>query len=498
MILSTAGSAKVITGINVAGYLTAESGVAEAARGYVKALQAAGFEVALNNFEIGLSSRKDDCSMTAFTQANPFPINLICVNADQIPAFISHFGTKYFQNKYNIAVWWWELPDFPPETADSFQWMDEIWVGSSFIQRSISRFSPVPVVVIPPVVEISPRAKTYNRSQFGLPENQFLFLYMFDFLSGFERKNPLALARAFKKSFGERKDVHLVLKTINAGDSPNQNLLTEILQGCNFSIFNDYLSGDETVGLINACDAYVSLHRSEGLGIPIVQAMMLGKPVIATGWSSTQDYMTPTNSFPLAYRLRINDRVDGPYQVGDIWADADEDQAAELMRLVVDDEHECRSRGERAESEVSLLYSPQFVASLISERLQSINSFHLHQTTAEDPVGSKPTEEHGMGPHLLDDHLRRQLQIIRNGSDPIASSPKSVIRKIIMPLVERAGYLNSIYSQLLERLFREAALDRARTNIVEQRMRRLLADSDARIRRLEQELDKLRNGRSSS
>ncbi|HEY9718561.1 MAG TPA: glycosyltransferase family 4 protein, partial [Trichormus sp.] len=405
-----------LDGVNVAGYLTAESGVGEAARGYVRALRQAGIPVALNNFDVAVGSRKADRSFSQFAQNNPYPINLICVNADQLPAFVQKVGPGYFQGKHNIGVWWWELPDFPQENWSSFRWLDEIWVGSSFIQQSLSRYSPIPIVRIPPAVSIDSSVQAAlsqpqesRRRALGLPDHEFLFLFMFDFFSGFERKNPLATIRAFKQAFQPSEPVRLVMKCINSQKSADKlQQLQAAIGDARVTILDCYLSGEETTGLIAACDAYVSMHRSEGLGLPLVEAMLLQKPVIATGWSGNADFMNVSNSYPLPYKLVVNNADVGPYRTGELWAEPDEAAAAQAMRQVycTSDEAETRLKMRQASVDAQTNFSEQSVAALIGGRLAAIRCFH------PQPNNQAPTTP---SQYLVDETVQKQLDIIATG-----------------------------------------------------------------------------------
>jgi glycosyltransferase involved in cell wall biosynthesis len=484
-----------LDGVNVAGYLTAESGVGEAARGYVRALQQCGIPVALNNFDVAVGSRKADRSFSEFAQNNPFAINLICINADQLPAFVQNVGEGYFQGKYNIGVWWWELPDFPQENWSSFRWLDEIWVGSSFIQQSLSRYSPIPIVRIPPAVSINPSVRAaFSQSQqsqrhsLALPADEFLFLFMFDFFSGFERKNPLATVRAFKQAFKPSEPVRLVMKCINSQKAANKlQQLQEAVGDARVTILDRYLSGAETTGLIAACDAYVSMHRSEGLGLPLVEAMLLQKPVIATGWSGNADFMTVSNSYPLPYKLIVNNTDVGPYRTGELWAEPDQAAAAQAMRAVFSTraETESRLRMRQASVDAQTNFSEQAVAALINGRLAAIRCFHPPKN---DQKSTAPA------PYLVDQTVQKQLDIIATGGTVHggAESAKSMMRKFLMPIVERAGYLNSIYLQLFRRIFSDSSATAARLDLIDSRTRSLLAGADARISQMEQEIETLR------
>src|SRR6266496_956983 len=139
-------------GINLAGYLRTESGVGAAARGYVRALQAAGVPVALHDLSHLSGNRAEDGMLTAFDSEHPYDTNLICADVEPHFAIVSHLGAELFQDRYNIGAWAWELPHFPEKWHDRFAYYDEIWVGSSFIANALAPVSPIPVVRGPPVM----------------------------------------------------------------------------------------------------------------------------------------------------------------------------------------------------------------------------------------------------------------------------------------------------------------------------------------------------------
>lgn len=357
-------------GINIAGYLNAESGVGEAARANIRSAESFGISVALNNIEC--SSRQEDKTYTNFMDANPYPVNLIQVNADQVPVFFKLKGADYFKDRYNIGFWYWELDRFPGEWLDRFGFFNEIWVASSFCQNAIANVSPVPVVKIPPSVVVD-RVKNTGRKHFGLKEDEFVFLCMFDFLSFIERKNPLATLLAFKKAFGTDDKACLLLKCSNAEKNPSaRDEVLKAAKGMNVRIISDYLDKDDVHTLMSLSDCYISLHRSEGFGLPLAESMYLGKPVIATGYSSNTDFMNVNNSFPVKYRLTEIEYDIGPYKKGNIWAEPDTDHAAELMRLVFENRVLASKIGNTAQEDIKLHLSPQRLGKIIAERLESI------------------------------------------------------------------------------------------------------------------------------
>ena len=213
--------------------------------------------------------------------------------------------------------------------------------------------------------------------QFGLPPRSFLFFFAFDYLSFLERKNPMAVVNAFKRAFranGYARSAHLVLKTMNADIVPDSGrAMREMLQDDpDIILIEKTLTREETLALIAACDAVVTLHRSEGLGLLVAEAMVLGKPVIATDYSATTELVTPDTGWPVDYRLTPVLEGMYPFHEGQVWADADIDHAAWQMRRVVDDQPEVERRVAAARALISREYGIEAVAARQLARLRSI------------------------------------------------------------------------------------------------------------------------------
>jgi glycosyltransferase involved in cell wall biosynthesis len=198
----------------------------------------------------------------------------------------------------------------------------------------------------------------------------FQFLYIFDIASTFERKNPLALVRAFRKAFGNRQDVELVLKYHHADfDSPAVALLERAAKAApTIRTIKQTLPEDQLYALLRSCDCFVSPHRSEGFGLNIAAAMYYGKPVVATGYSGNMDFTTPENSFLIDYDLVAVDQQTGAYKAGYVWAEPSEDHLAALLSTVATAPDEARERGERGRRTIQERFSRQAVSEIIRRR----------------------------------------------------------------------------------------------------------------------------------
>lgn len=363
-------------GVNIFGHLNAENSVGEVARAITKAVQTAGIDYALNNCTENIARKSDDSFENQFTKSHPYPINIFAINADGIEYTCNMLGTKYWQKKYNIAIWNWETEHFSDKWDNTFQMLDEIWVPSSTTVDAIARAANCPVIRIPYPIELQKRDK-FDCTHFGIPSKTFVFLFMFDFCSIFERKNPLGLIHAFKKTFKPNEKVMLILKCINhERDFKNFKKMETAAKGYPIKIINKYLSRAEINSLFNVCNCYVSLHRAEGFGLTLAEAMYLGKPVIATQYSSTTDFMNINNSFLVKY-TRITMQEDYiHYKKGDIWAEPDLGHAAQLMRFVFDNPKKAQEIGKIAARDIRDQLSPQKVGNMIKQRLIKINEFN--------------------------------------------------------------------------------------------------------------------------
>ncbi|TVX97164.1 glycosyltransferase family 4 protein [Cohnella terricola] len=364
-----------ITGVNLVGYSRAEMGIGESCRIAAKSLATTQVDYGILNFTGSNSSKMSDLSWThKEIDAPEYNINVFHLNAEQMFEVYTYFGQQLFENRYNIGFWHWELEDFPDDWLDGFKFVDEIWVPSSFVANSVAMKSPVPVVRIPHGIEVkieTPR----NRSYYGLPENTFLFLTMYDMNSFQERKNPMAAINAFKHAFKPTdRSVGLVVKVNHASSNrSNMKQINEIIKGYeNIHLINTTLSRSDTNALIQCTDSFISLHRSEGFGLGLAEAMYLGKPAIGTNWSSNVDFMNDQNSCLVRYELVPLGQDYGPYQAYQRWADPDIVHAGEYMKKLVEDPTYYSRIAANGQKTIKRDFSPAAVGELITRRLKYI------------------------------------------------------------------------------------------------------------------------------
>jgi glycosyltransferase involved in cell wall biosynthesis len=366
--------------VRVTGYLSHTLGLGAAGRGYAQALQAAG--VAVSTASVPLHHLKLPVELQEGYGRHGFEdvahdgvhhgFEIVAVNAEELPSFVARLGEDYFQGP-RIGIWGWETDTIPTRWQRAFALVQEIWVYSRFMAQNIGAVAPVPTIALPPPVQAPAEPAAPRR--LDVPDDGFLFLFVFDYLSTIQRKNPVGLIEAFKRAFAPGKGPRLLLKTINGPLRPlaEEEVLWAAHGRPDIHVIDRSLSGPELNGLMAACDCYVSLHRSEGFGLTMAEAMAIGKPVIGTGYSGNLDFMNAENSYLVDYELG---RV-GPdceiYPPEGTWAQPSVEHAAELMRCVVEQPEEAAALGERARADIARELSPRATGEAMRRRLAQLD-----------------------------------------------------------------------------------------------------------------------------
>ena len=350
-------------GINMFAFHSAAIGLGVAARGYAGVLRRL---LPLHDITIPW-----DLSEPVL-EPSPYAINLIHLNPDALPSFFRHYD-HVLPSRYNVALWVCELQAGYASWRGLSRIFDEIWTPTSYVAASIRSVCAAPVHVIPYVVDALPEQDSATRADFGLDQTAFVFLYVFDLASSFDRKNPLAAVRAFRKAFGDRKDVQLVLKYQHPeADAQAAGLIERLARrAANIRTICETFPEERVYALLRACDCFVSPHRCEGFGLNIAAAMYLGKPVIATAYSGNMDFTTPENAFLVDYDLVSIRQDTGYYKANYVWADPSEDHLAALLATVMKCPEEAKRRAEYGQRAVRERLSSQAVAEAIKRRMSA-------------------------------------------------------------------------------------------------------------------------------
>jgi glycosyltransferase involved in cell wall biosynthesis len=375
-------------GVNVVGYLRAEVGTGEAARQLIGAVEAAStpFATVTHRAVAARQGRAfgDECGLAAAR----YDVNLICVNPDSFWDFRQSVGPSLFAGRYTIGWWWWEVERFPESFLPALELVDELWTGSAFTARCLAGATSKPVVHVPlPYLVREPPRR--SREELDLPDG-FLFLFAFDFGSVARRKNPIGLVEAFKRAFRPGEGPVLVLKSIR-GDlrlDELEHLRSVAADRPDIRVVDGYLDPADMAALVAACDCYVSLHRSEGFGLTLAEAMAYGKPVIATAYGGNLDFMSRETSLLVGYRLVEVGEGAAPYPEDAEWAEPDLDEAARLMRYVVEHPEEARALGDRARSSIRRTNTPERAAAAIAARIAEIRAARVSAPPEHAPPSS--------------------------------------------------------------------------------------------------------------
>lgn len=334
--------------IGIIGHWSHSFGIGSATREMAKRIEGNRFEVKKYDFEYfkEIVKTTNDKVFKRFIGDHVLLISALpAVHSMKLPQFEDHE-----KNPNYITYWWWETEEIPEYFLRKAEFFDQIWAPTTFIFNNLQRVFGNKVVQAPLLFSPNEETEEFVRTDFQLPENLPVFLVKFDFYSSVDRKNPYAAIEAYKKAFKSDSEAYLLIKTIN-GES-NSHLLDELILSVedrqDIRVWDKNLSNALNNDLMKCVSAYVSLHRSEGLGLNILEAMQVKVPVIVTAYGGNMDFCNYVNSFLIPFELVPVEDRSYLYPPLGCWAEADVDAAALAMTSIAQSEEVVETKKEEA------------------------------------------------------------------------------------------------------------------------------------------------------
>ena len=362
--------------VTIIGHPYAPIGMGEQLRSHVQACSA--LRLHHRVFDIfRYAQRTDPAHIRAIGELErrdlPGGIRIFHINGDEVERVLAEFAARggVFEDGYNVIVPAWELPAYPAPWAAQLRRFDEVWALSSFIRTSLAH-AGLDSHLIGQAVELQ-AGPNLPRRYFGIRESAFVLLNFFDLSSYSRRKNPdavLALLARIRRDDPFR-DVQLVLKAKN-GERAAEDWAATVAGDAAVKVIATPLDTTAVRSLIAACDCFVSLHRAEGFGRGLGEAMALGRLVMGTGWSGNVDFMTGRNSLLVRHGLVALQPDDYPHGQGQSWAEPDLDHAYGLLLPVLDDPDRGRAMARLGQADVLRTHGNRAVGLRILDRLEAI------------------------------------------------------------------------------------------------------------------------------
>jgi glycosyltransferase involved in cell wall biosynthesis len=396
---SGAHNPRVLDGLNsalnstlrVIGPINSQSGLGQATRMSISSLLEVGISPQGFDFYLDNPAPRREAFSEGAVVKSPSNINIIHLSGESVPLVAAYLQSEMFDGAYNIGYFFWELPRAAVCQYLALDLLDEVWVSSEFNAETYRSITNIPVVKVGMSVETLPPGISLDhasmRRKYGLPETSFVFMASFDSYSFISRKNPSAVLRSFLAAFGHSDaDVRLVIKTHNLtallGEATGAKLVRQIQDlvalDDRIVLIDETLPFEQLLALKAACDCYVSLHRSEGWGFGIVEAMQLGLPVIATAFSGNLEFCTAETAYNVGYKLVYLQPDEYIFvQAGDQWAEPNETEAASFMEFVVGNPAAAKEMGRAAKAYVEANFSKNKIGHSYADRLKEIESCRL-------------------------------------------------------------------------------------------------------------------------
>lgn len=363
-------------GVLFIGYAEGDLGLGQGFRNELRAVQLASLSFAIYPFSLGIETRRLGPFMAErYDVRHAYPTNVIEVAPDQVQVVLQAIDRRLTCNSYNILRTFWELPKAPDAWRSMLLPIQEIWAPNQFVANAFRSIFSGPITVVPQPVDVGVGPYP-TREQLGIEPRRFYFLFSFDYNSSPYRKNPLGVVRAFRAAFPRGNEtVGLIIKSNGAADQ-YPKIAGEIRESAKsdgrITVIEKSLSRHEFLGLIRACDVYLSLHRSEGFGLGMVESMSFGRIVIGTNFSGNTDFLTEETGFPIPFRLRAVEPHEYPWSDGQVWAEPDLAAAVSAMQLVFQSPELAHQRARAGQEFVRQKYEPGLVGQIIKTRISQL------------------------------------------------------------------------------------------------------------------------------
>ena len=299
----------------LAGMFSTANGIGEAARSAYSALKSAGVKVIAVDISSAFGHVDFETDIPCIHHSN-FPFResgtlLLYMNGAEVIFCLNKLGLRKKYPWKVVGVWVWELPSFPQAWVQALPYVSEIWTYSHFSKQALDSYpTDMKVTVMPPPIFL-PKTKSQNELNLDIPPNKFVILTMCDARSGIDRKNPIGAINAFKLAYQKKPNIFLIVKTRNFAENTSafEEMRTATSNHQGILWIDNSISKSAIDEMFQRVDCFLSLHKSEGFGLTLAQAMIVGKPCIASAWSANLDYMDEKCALLVPYQsVPVDDR----------------------------------------------------------------------------------------------------------------------------------------------------------------------------------------------
>jgi len=349
--------------IVVAGLFSTGSGIGQSARACYRALIEAGIDC----LALDLSPKFNQVDLISdIPTIDTLPPDregtiILHLNGPETQHGLYQAGMRFGRKWRVIGYWAWELLEPPTGWSTATELLSEIWTPSEFVRSSIEAIVDIPVQVVPHYISVPP-LDCLKESPPEAQKESLTFLTMADGFSSFHRKNVFGAIEAYKSAFSETCGHKLVIKCRNLEKyaDTQRALVEKIVDRSDITLMSKTLLENDLWELIYASDVVLSLHRAEGFGLHLAEAMALGKVVVGTNWSGNLSFMTPNNSVLIPSELVSLKDPTGVYEEfeGALWAEASIETASARLVMLADNQALRLRLGRQARADISSQLSP--------------------------------------------------------------------------------------------------------------------------------------------